>query len=63
MAIHLVVQVPFWDYARGSTISDPAEIAKVMEHHHHFVTQVLVPEETIVDSVDLQTRLGMEQTS
>jgi len=39
-AIHLVVQVPFWHYERGATISDPDEIAKVMEHHEHFVTRV-----------------------
>ena len=44
MALHLVVQVPFWHYERGSTISDPAEIEKVMEHHHHFVTQVKAPD-------------------
>lgn len=43
MAISLVVQVPFWHYERGTTISDPAEMAKVMEHHGHFVTQVEIP--------------------
>jgi len=45
MALHLVVQVPFWHYERGSTISDPAEIEKVMEHHGHFVTQAKAPDD------------------
>jgi len=40
MSVNLVVQVPFWDYARGDIITDSAEIEKVLEHHHHFVTQV-----------------------
>ena len=47
MAIHLVVQVPFWHYERGSTISDPAEIEKVMEHHGHFVTRAAAPEQNV----------------
>jgi len=65
MAIHLVVQVPFWHYERGSTITDPTEIAKVMEHHAHFVTQVTAPvsAEENATPVDLQTRLGPEKFS
>jgi hypothetical protein len=43
MAIHLVVQVPFWHYERGAIISDPAEIDKVMEHHDKFVTRSTAP--------------------
>jgi hypothetical protein len=42
-SVHLVVQVPFWHYERGATISDSSEIEKVMENHGHFVTQVKAP--------------------
>jgi len=65
MAISLVVQVPFWHYERGSTISDPAEIEKVMEHHGHFVTKVDVKTMELQHDLepDLQTRLGPEKFS
>jgi hypothetical protein len=44
MALNLVVTIPFGSHAIGASITDPAEVASVLESNASFVVKVTGPD-------------------